>query len=99
MLVDDDLSSISSGTTYCDTTTFSDAQSIIKKYNLIRKFPTSVFDRISNGVKEKIPETPKKPKITKLLLLQIIQIASTQWKQKAKELGYKTKIISVSGRY
>ena len=95
-VVGDDLSSISSGTTYCDTTTFADAQSIIKKYNLIRKFPTSVLDRISNGVKEKIPETPKKPKIPNYIIANNSDCLNAM-AIKAKELGYNTKTISVSG--
>ena len=95
-VVGDDLSSISSGTTYCDTTTFADAQSIIKKYNLIRKFPTSVLDRISNGVKGKIPETPKKSKIPNLIIANNSDCLNAM-ATKAKELGYSTKTISVSG--
>lgn len=95
-VVGDNLSSISSGTTYCDTTTFSDAQSIIKKYNLIRKFPTSVLDRISNGVKAKIPETPKKPKIPNYIIANNSDCLNAMV-IKAKELGYKTKIITISG--
>ncbi len=93
---DNDLSSISSGTTYCDTTTFSDALSVIKRYNLQKKFPENVFSRFNDGKNGKIPETPKKPKIPNSIILSNKDCTQAM-KQKAEELGYTTKIISVSG--
>ncbi len=95
-VVDDDLSSISSGITYCDTTTFADALSVIKRYSLQKKFPENVLDRLNDGKLGKIPETPKKPKILNSIILSNKNCLQAM-RQKAEQLGYDTKIISVSG--
>jgi len=93
---DDDLSSISSGVTYCDTTTFADALSVIKRYSLQKKFPENVLDRLNDGKLGKIPETPKKPKILNSIISSNKDCLQAM-RQKAEQLGYDTKIISVSG--
>lgn len=93
---DNDLSSIASGTTYCDTTTFGDAISVIQRYNLQKKFPENVLDRLYDGKHGKIPETPKKPLIPNSIILSNKDCIQAM-KQKAESLGYSTKIISVSG--
>jgi len=95
-VVDDDLSSISSGVTYCDTTTFADALSVIKRYSLQKKFPENVLDRLNDGKLGKIPETPKKPKIPNSIISSNKDCLQAM-RQKAEQLGYDTKIISVSG--
>ena len=95
-VVGDDLSSISSGTTFCDDTTFSDALSIIKKYKLEKKLPPSVLDRINQGIQGKIPETPKKPKIPNYIIASNKDCLDAMQK-KASDLGYSTKVISISG--
>lgn len=95
-VVGDDLSSIASGTTYCDTTTFSDAQSIINKYKLEKKLPQGVMDRINQGIQGKIPETPKKPKIPNYIIASNKDCLDAMQK-KANDLGYSTKVISISG--
>ncbi len=46
----DDLSSIASGTTYMDDTTFSDALDIIEKYKLKRKMPIEVLQTLEKGL-------------------------------------------------
>jgi len=62
----DDLSSIASGITFYDKTTFSDALNIIKKYNLTKKLPKPVIKILKSGSLGKIPETPKKTENKKL---------------------------------
>ena len=52
----DDLSSIASGTTYMDNTTFFDAMEIIKKYKLSKKIPLEVLQLLRKGTEGKIPE-------------------------------------------
>ncbi|MFQ6025269.1 MAG: glycerate kinase [Nitrosopumilaceae archaeon] len=59
-VVDDDLSSIASGTTYFDKTTFRHALNILKRYNLKRYTPKSVLRRLEAGRSDRIPETPKR---------------------------------------
>ena len=47
----DDMSSIASGITYKDDTTFDDALEIIAKYKLKRKIPLEVMQVLENGAK------------------------------------------------
>tara|TARA_B100000989_G_C19514530_1_gene460926 strand:+ start:241 stop:1608 length:1368 start_codon:yes stop_codon:yes gene_type:complete len=65
-VVGDDLSSISSGLTVPDHTTFNDAKKILKKYDIWKNSPNSITTHIKNGILKKKPETPKnKDKIFK----------------------------------
>ena len=59
-VVGDDLSSISSGLTVPDHTTFADAKKILKKYDIWRHTPKSIITHIKNGILKNRPETPKK---------------------------------------
>jgi glycerate-2-kinase len=55
----DPLDFIASGPTVPDSTTFSDAIKVLKKYGLWNKTPTSIKKVLTNGEKGLIPETPK----------------------------------------
>lgn len=57
-VVGDDLSSISSGLTVPDKTTFSEVESILKKYNLWNLLSSSIKSHIEQGKKDKKMETP-----------------------------------------
>ncbi len=92
----DDLSSIASGTTYMDDTTFLEALNIINKYKLKNKIPLEILQRLEEGFKGKIPETPKKAKIENYIIANNKDCLDAM-EIKAKELGYKTKIIQVFG--
>ena len=58
-VINDDLSSIASGPTVADTTTFNDAINVLEKYNIFEKAPTSIKKYLQNGAKNNILETPK----------------------------------------
>ncbi|MGC9345465.1 MAG: glycerate kinase type-2 family protein [Candidatus Bathyarchaeales archaeon] len=58
-VVGDPLDFIASGPTVPDSTTFSDATKVLKKYGLWDKAPTSIRKVLSDGEKALIPETPK----------------------------------------
>lgn len=92
----DDLSTIASGTTFMDNTTFSDAVDVIKKYNLQNRIPSEVLHLLRNGLKEEIPETPKKEKIKNLIIANNNNCIEAM-EVKAKELGYSVKKIQVFG--
>ncbi|HUU47658.1 MAG TPA: DUF4147 domain-containing protein [Nitrosopumilaceae archaeon] len=92
----DDLSSIASGTTYMDNTTFFDAVEVIKKYQLQNKIPSEVLHLLRTGVNEQIPETPKQEKIKNLIIANNSDCIDAM-ETKAKELGYKVKKIQVYG--
>lgn len=96
-VVGDDLTSIASGITYYDKTTFFDAKKILKKYNLERLIPKSVLRHIDLGISGKIQETPKRPKIKNHIVLTN-KICLDAMNVSAKELGFSTKVIhSMSG--
>ena len=59
-VIGDDLSSIASGISVPDNTTFNDAKKILLKYNLWKKIPPNANKYINLGTKNKKPETPKK---------------------------------------
>jgi hydroxypyruvate reductase len=92
----DDLSSIASGTTYMDNTTFFDAVEIIKKYQLQNKIPSEVLHLLRKGVNEQIPETPKQEKIKNFVIANNRNCIDAM-EIKAKELGYKVNKIQVYG--
>ena len=58
-VVGDPLDFIASGPTVPDSTTFSEAIKVLKKYGLWDKAPTSIKRVLSDGEKGQIPETPK----------------------------------------
>ncbi|QDI89452.1 DUF4147 domain-containing protein [Candidatus Nitrosopumilus sp. SW] len=92
----DDLSSIASGTTYMDNTTFSDALEILEKYKLKRKTPIEVLQVLEKGLEDEKLETPKKHKIENQVIannndcLKAMEI-------EAKKKGYKIKTLQVFG--
>ncbi|MCV0373047.1 MAG: DUF4147 domain-containing protein [Nitrosarchaeum sp.] len=92
----DDLSAIASGTTFMDDTTFGDAERIIQKYNLKRKIPPEVWNRIEQGLKGEIAETPKEPKIPNYIIANNMDCLKAM-KDKSIELGYLPKTIQVFG--
>ena len=96
-VIGDDLSSIASGLTYYDDTTFQDAKNIIIKYDLANKVPKNVWHRLDLGVKKLIKETPKKAKIRNLVISSNKNCLDAMSKN-AKKLGFVTKIVSpISG--
>ncbi len=92
----DDLSSIASGTTYMDNTTFLDALNIINKYKLKNKIPLEILQILEDGFKGKIPETPKKVKVENYIVANNKDCLKAM-EVKAKELGYKVKTMQVFG--
>jgi len=58
-VIGDNLDVIASGPTVPDTSTYQDAISILKRYNLWNDAPESIKNVLLKGVKNIIPETPK----------------------------------------
>jgi hydroxypyruvate reductase len=92
----DDLSSIASGTTYMDNTTFADALEIIKKYKLKNKIPLEVLHLLKQGADEEVPETPKEEKIKNFIIANNNDCINAM-EIKAKELGYNVKKLQIFG--
>lgn len=58
-VVGNGLDSIASGPLYPDPSTFSDAERVLKKYDLWNKIPVGVVAILRKGLEGRIPETPK----------------------------------------
>ena len=58
-VINDDLSSIASGPTVADKTTFSDAIDILSNYNIYSKVPQSIQNHLKKGLTDNSYETPK----------------------------------------
>ena len=58
-VVGDDLSVIGSGPTVPDASTFRDALDILRRFGGEDAYPRAVVNRLTNGVRGQIPETPK----------------------------------------
>lgn len=96
-VVGDDLSSIASGPTYFDRTTFAHAAKIIKKYGIEKDAPKNVLKRIKLGIKHEISETPKQTRI-KNYIVATNENCLHEMKIKAKSLGLNPKILhSIDG--
>jgi len=92
-VIGDDMGSISSGITYCDNSTFSDALKIVKKFSLQKKLPRSAIAVLNSGQKGKISETPKTPLIKNIIILNNFACLSKMQIQ-SKSMNLKTQIIS-----
>jgi hydroxypyruvate reductase len=92
----DDLSSIASGTTYMDDTTFADALDIIAKYKLKRKMPIEVLAVLEKGLQKENTETPKKSKIENHIIANNNDCLK-EMQETAKKMGYKISTIQVFG--
>lgn len=97
-VIGDPLDVIASGPTVPDKTKFSNADQIIRKYNLRKSMGRSVLHVIQKGCKGQIPETPKPwdtvfQNVTNLIICnnQDMLLAS---QKRAMGLGYNTKILT-----
>jgi len=93
-VVGDDLDVIGSGPTVGDTSTFRDAARIFEKYGVTP--PASVAARIARGVNGEIAETPRADEIENVqnLIVGSNRLAIDAAAAKARELGYRTMVLS-----
>ena len=91
----DDLSSIASGTTYMDDTTYADALEILNKYKIRWKMPQEVLDLLEKGKNESM-ETPKKAKIENFVIASNKDCLEAM-KEKAEKIGYKVNTMEIFG--
>ena len=92
----DDLSSIASGTTYMDDTTYADVLEIIKKYKIGWKIPNEVFTLLKNRMNKKELETPKKTKIENYVIANNDDCLN-EMKDKAEKMGYTVSVMHIFG--
>jgi glycerate-2-kinase len=99
-IVHDPISSIASGPTSPDTTTFSEAKAILTRYTLWDRVPESVRKIIDEGIAGLLPETPKKGNPVFHSVHNFIvannQLACRQAVKKARELGYTSVLVTTA---
>ena len=94
-VIGDDLETIGSAPLYMDKTTYKDAYNILVKYGLWDKIPKSVKSVIEKGLRGEIEETPKNPpENIKHYIIASNFVALQKAKEKAKELGYNSYIMT-----
>ncbi|MCA9827980.1 MAG: DUF4147 domain-containing protein [Nitrosopumilus sp.] len=92
----DDLSSIASGTTYMDDTTYADALEILERYKLKWKIPAEVLQVLEKGAEEEKPETPKKSRIMNFIIANNNDCLEAM-KKTAEKIGYTVDTMQVFG--
>jgi hydroxypyruvate reductase len=91
-VVSDDLSVISSGCTYNDNTTFSDAINVIRKYSLDKKIPKKVIKRLKQDLHIRIIRSNRITIKNKIIATN--QDCLNAMVLKSKSFGFTTKIYS-----
>lgn len=94
-VVGNDLSTIASGPTISDLTTFSQALKILEKYKILKQIPSKVKQYLEDGQKGLYAETPKRDfsNISNIIIGSHKTLAQAAAK-KATQLGFKTEIIT-----
>jgi len=97
-VVGDKFTSIGSGPTTADPTTYQQAINVLNKYSLFSRIPQSVLEHLKAGVKCEIRETPKpEDPIFERNIECIIgsnKLALRTAEETARHLGYNTAILS-----
>jgi len=97
-VVGDNLSSIGSGPTVGDPSTFKTALEVVNNYGLPAHLPQSILDYLWAGAKGEIRETPKPSDPIFKNNIELVISSNRQALQTAEQtgryLGYKTKIMS-----
>jgi hydroxypyruvate reductase len=97
-VVGDDLDVIGSGPTVPDSSTFADAEEILKRYGVWNDLAPSIRDHIQKGLNAKIAETPKSgdaafQRCSQILVGTNLQAMVAAGKE-AERLGYQSLILS-----
>jgi glycerate 2-kinase len=97
-VIGDDLDVIGSGPTAPDSSTFAQAKALLEKYGILDRVPAAVRERIEQGIAGAVEETPKPgaPEFsrTQNLVVGSNQLAVDAAAAKARELGYRTMVLS-----
>src|ERR1700691_6027029 len=97
-VVGDNLDVIGSGPTAPDVSTFADAAAVLKRYGIWKRAPQAVRVRIESGLRLEIAETPKPGdaafRRVRNTVIGSNRLALTAAAGRARELGYRTLILS-----
>lgn len=99
-VIGDPLEVIASGPTAADDTTYEDALGVIARYNLQARVPSAVLKHLQAGCDKLIAETVKQDAPcwfkTHNVVVANLQLALQAALEKAKQLGYTSRIVSAS---
>lgn len=99
-VIGDDLDVIGSGPAAPDSSTFGSARAILDKYGIADRVPAAVRERIEQGLRGEIEETPKPgdPLFSRVqnLVVGSCKLAVDAAARRARELGYRTLVLSTS---
>jgi hydroxypyruvate reductase len=93
-VVGDDLDVIGSGPTAPDNSTFETAWAVIEKYELEERIPARVRERLRNGARETPKDTDPLFENVENIIVGSNQKSLESASRAAKEMGYKTLILS-----
>lgn len=93
-VVGNDLDVIASGPTYPDSSTYSDALSVLEKYDLLTKASKSIIDFLEKGERDEFKETPKELNNCDNYIIGDNKLALLAMKKKAEEIGFSSVIIT-----
>ncbi len=99
-VVGDDPGTIASGPFVADESTFTAALKVLDQYGLIQSCPETIVRRLTEGADQRIPETPKRSdpifeRVRSVIVGSNI-VSLNAGRKKARELGYRTLILSSS---
>lgn len=97
-VIGDDLDVIGSGPTAPDGSTFDAALAVLEKYGVVDRIPAPVMERIRQGLRGAIPETPKPGDPVFARATNVIvgsnRLAVQAAAARAEELGFHTLVLS-----
>jgi glycerate 2-kinase len=97
-VVGDDISSIGSGMTAADSSTFADAMGVLQEHNLLNKVPQSIARVLAKGIQGGVPETVKPGdrtlSKTRNYIVATNAIALDHAAKEAKRRGYEVMVLS-----
>ena len=97
-VIGDDLDVIGSGPTAPDASTFASTRAILDKYQIFDRVPSSIRERIDQGLRGEIRETPKTgdPIFERVrnIVVGSNRLAVDRAAARAQELGFRTLVLS-----
>lgn len=97
-VIGDDPSIIASGPMAPDSSTFAECWSILEKYGITEKIPSSIIRHLQKGLKGQAKETARQGeaslKKVKIIIIGNNRLAIKEAEKKAESLGYKSIILS-----
>ncbi len=93
-VIGNDLDVIASGQTCPDSTTFSDAYSVLERYDLLSEVPKGVIDFLRKGCQGEVEETPKSLANCHNYIIGDNTLALEAMAEKANEMGFAPHIVT-----